>query len=121
MIRRFAFLFLLFAFISATGQAASATAPAGKSPCVDMAMSAADCMKMMASSDAGKAPAEKHKGCTPADCLNFMTACSGLSAVPANDVVPAPAPLIAAADYPPRSTASMIGLSLPPANDPPIA
>lgn len=121
MIRRFAFLFLLLALVGATGQAASATAPVERSPCADMAMSAADCMKMMASAEAGKTPAEKHKGCTPADCLNFMLACSGLSAIPANDVVPAAAPLFTASDYPPPTAVSMTGVSLPPANDPPIA
>lgn len=121
MIRRFAFLFLLLALIGATGQAASAAAMSAKSPCADMAMSAADCMKMMAAAEAGKSPAEKHKGCTPADCLNFMLACSGLSAVPANDVNPAAAPLFATPDYPPATAVSLTGVSLPPAYDPPIA
>ena len=79
MLRRLISLILMIAFFGAA-QASAAAAP----PCATTQMSAADCMAMMdraKSEDAGGGPT---RGCTPADCMNFMIGCSGLTALPAS-------------------------------------
>jgi len=120
MLRRFAFLLVLFALFGAAGTAVSA-ASLESSPCAEMAMTPADCMKMMAAPDAEKSSPEKHKGCTPGDCLKFMLACSGISAVPANEAPLAAIAFSERADFPLQLVASLAGVSPPPPYDPPIA
>ena len=74
MVRRVLSFLLMFALLGVIGQSA-AYAARGPDPmqAEHMTMSMADCMKMMDQSASEKAtkPA-KHKGCTPADCLNYM-------------------------------------------------
>lgn len=82
MARRVLSLLLTIALLGVTGQSA-AYAAHGPDPMqsAHMTMAMADCMKMMdqSASDKATSPA-KHKNCTPADCLNYMTACAGITA-----------------------------------------
>lgn len=90
MVRRLIALLLAVALFGVMGQsaafAAKAADPAMQS--MHMTMSMADCMKMMEQAGTDKAKPAKHKGCTPADCFNFMMACSGLAAAPVDDATP---------------------------------
>lgn len=90
MVHRLISLLLAVALFGAMGQsaafAAKAADPAMQS--MHMTMSMADCMRMMEQASTDKAKPAKHKGCTPADCFNFMTACSGLAAAPVDDATP---------------------------------
>lgn len=123
MFRRLLSLLLAIALFGAMGQGAAFAARTAD-PAMQMAhmtMGMADCMKMMDQSGPEKAKADKHKSCTPADCVNFMLACSGLAALPANDATPALAATFGKTAYLPGVASSMRGLSPPPTIQPPIA
>lgn len=123
MVRRVLSLLLMIALIGVTGQSA-AYAARGPDPMqsAHMDMSMVDCMKMMDQAAPEKASKPtKHKGCTPADCLNYMIACAGIAAALPND----PAPSLVAYDrraiLRPSLADPLQGRSLPPDIQPPIA
>ncbi len=87
-----------------------------------MPMDTADCMTMMQQGAPDKASkASKHKGCTPAGCLNFMMACSGIAVALPGD----PTAMLVAFDQKslrqPSIVRAMRGRSPPPDIQPPIA
>ncbi len=92
MVRRLISFLLAVALFGVMSQsaafAARAADPAMQSMHMTMTTTMADCMKMMGQASTDKAKPAKHKGCTPADCFNFMTACSGLAAAPVDDATP---------------------------------
>jgi len=123
MFRRILSLLLAIALLGATGQSAAYAARGpGTMQSAHMAMPMADCMKMMdqaAPEKAGK-PA-KHKGCTPADCLDYMIACAGIAAA----IPDAASPTFVAYDRRVMPLAGLAhplrGRSPPPDIQPPIA
>lgn len=123
MVRRVLSLLLALALIGATGESA-AYAAHGPDPMqsAHMEMSMSDCMKMMDQAGPEKATKDgKHKGCTPADCLNYMIACAGIAAaLPANAVAVRVAYSRDATQRPALSS-TLHGLAFPPDIKPPIA
>jgi hypothetical protein len=108
MLRRVLFLLLMVALFGVTGQSA-AYAARGPDPMrsAHMTMSMADCMKMMDQSASEKsAKPARHKGCTPADCLNYMIACAGITAA----IPDAAAPKLAFHD---RRVTHLVGFAHP--------
>lgn len=123
MVRRILSVLIVMALLGVGGQSSAyASSIPGPVQPAHMAMSMDDCMKMMDQSAPEKAskPAE-HKGCTPADCLNYMIACAGMTAA----IPDTAAPKLAAYD---RRVTHLAGLahplrgrSAPPDIQPPIA
>jgi hypothetical protein len=123
MVRRLISLLLAAALIGVTGQSA-AYAARGLDPMqsAHMMMSMADCMKMMEQTAPEKATKSgKHKGCTPADCLNYMIACAGITAALPNDLTPSFVAYDRRAILHPSLASPMQGRSLQPDIQPPIA
>jgi len=123
MVRRVLSLLLMIALIGVTGQSAAYTAQ-GPDPMqsAHMDMSMADCMKMMDQSAPEKAtkPA-KHKGCTPADCFNYMIACAGIAAAVPDMAHPQLVVYDRRAMQRPGLVNPLRGRSQPPDIQPPIA
>lgn len=123
MLRRLISLLLAVALLGVTGQSA-AYAARGPDPMqsAHMTMPMADCMKMMEQAGPGKAAkSDKHKGCTPTDCLNYMIACAGIAAALPDDLTPSLAAYDRRAILRPSLASPMQGRSLPPDIQPPIA
>ncbi len=123
MVRRLISLLLAVALLGVTGQSA-AYAARGPDPMqsAHMMMPMADCMKMMEQAAPEKATKSgKHKGCTPADCLNYMIACAGITAALPNDLTPSLIVYDRRAILRPSLANPMQGRSLPPDIQPPIA
>jgi hypothetical protein len=116
--RRFLSLLLALALLGVTSASYAARAPSPMQP-QHATMAVADCMKMM--DQAGHGNAGKHKGCTPADCVNCMVTCAGVATAVPNET---PAALIV---YDRGSMQGSIltnplrGRSPPPDIQPPIA
>jgi hypothetical protein len=114
---------LAIALLGVTGQSA-AYAARGPDPMqsTHMTMLMADCMKMMEQAAPDKAAKfSKHKGCTPADCLNYMIACAGIAAALPNGLTPSLVAYDRRAILRPGLANPMQGRSLPPDIQPPIA
>ena len=123
MVRRLISLLLAMVLLGVTGQSA-AYAARGPDPMqsAHMTMSMADCMKMMDQAGPEKATGfGKHKGCTPADCLNFMIACAGITAALPNDLTPSLVAYDRQAIQRPGLASPLHGRSLPPDIQPPNA
>jgi hypothetical protein len=123
MVRRLVSLLLAITLLALTGQSA-AYAMRGPDPMqsTHMAMPMADCMKMMERAAPDKATkSDRHKSCTPADCLNYMIACAGIVAAMPNDLTPALVAYDRRAILRPSLASPMQGRSLPPDIQPPIA
>jgi hypothetical protein len=123
MVRRFLSLLLAVILLGVTGQRASfAAREPNPMQSTHMMMSMADCMKMMEQATPEKAGnASGHKGCTPADCLNHMIACSGIVAALPEDPVSSLVAYDRHAMQRPGLTRAMRGRSLIPEIQPPIA
>ena len=119
MIRQILSLLLSIALFSAVGQSA-ASAAQGPMPAGNMAMSMADCMNMMQSASDQYHGPSKHKGCTPADCLNYMVACSGMALALPDTVPSAVRSYIANSIVTLNVTVPLRGRSPPPDIQPPI-
>ena len=119
MVRRFFSVLLLLALFGVAGQSA-AFAAREPMPCDHMSM--ADCVKMMEQSvsDSAAKPA-KHKSCTPADCLNYLIACAGITAALPDTAVTVAVVYDRIAIQRPDVAAPLRGRSLPPDIQPPIA
>ncbi len=123
MLRRLISLLLAVALLGVTGQSA-AYAARGPDPMqsAHMTMPMADCMKMMEQAAPDKATKSgNHKRCTPADCLNYMIACAGITAALPNDLTPSLVAYDRRSIQRPGLTTPMHGRSLPPDIQPPIA
>ncbi|AOH87115.1 hypothetical protein AWL63_23355 (plasmid) [Sphingomonas panacis] len=123
MVRRLISLLLAIALLGVTGQSA-AYAAHGPDPMqsAHMSMDMADCMKMMEQAAPNKATKSgKHKGCTPADCLNFMISCAGIAAALPNDPTPSLVAYNRRAILRPSLADPLQGRSQPPDIQPPIA
>jgi hypothetical protein len=123
MVRRLISLLLAVALLGVTGQSA-AYAARGPDPMqsAHMTMDMADCMKMMEQAAPDKAAKnDKHKGCTPADCLNYMIACAGIAAALPNELTPSLVTYDRRAILRPSLADPLQGRSLPPDIQPPIA
>ncbi len=122
MLRQFLSLLLAIALLGLTGQSAAYSASGPRPMHMTMSMDTADCMKMMQQGASDKASkASKHRGCTPADCLNFMMACSGITAALPPETT---ATFVAYHDrslQQPGLVRAMRGRSPPPDIQPPIA
>ncbi len=119
MVRRLISLLLAVALLGVTGQSA-AYAARGPGPMQSMPM--ADCMKMMEQAGPEKATGSgKHKGCTPADCLNYMIACAGIAAALPNDLTPSLVAYDRRAVLRPSLASPLHGRSPPPDIQPPNA
>lgn len=121
MVRRLVSLLLAIALLGVSGQGAAYAARV-PGPMQSMHMSPADCMKMMAQVGAEKATkSKKSKRCTPADCLNYMIACAGISAALPNDLTPSLVVYGVREMQRPGLASPIFGRSLPPDIQPPIA
>lgn len=123
MIRRIVSFLLTIALFGVTGQSAAyAARGTDLMQSAHMAMSMADCMKMMDQSALEKAakPA-KHKGCTPADCLNYMITCAGITASIPDTTVPKLVAYDRRATQRPGLANPLSGRAPPPDIQPPIA
>jgi hypothetical protein len=123
MVRRLISLLLAVTLLGVTGQSA-AYAAHGPDPMqsAHMAMPMADCMKMMEQAGPENATkSDKHKGCTPADCLNYMIACAGITAALPNDLTPSLVAYDRRAVLRPSLASPLHGRSPPPDIQPPNA
>ncbi len=121
MVRRVLSLLLTLALFVVTEQSA-AFAQRGPEPMQSEQMAMADCMQMMdqASAIEGGQP-ERHKNCTPTDCLNYMIACAGISAALPSSATPELLAYYRQATQRPGLENPMFGRSPPPDIQPPIA
>ncbi|WP_174273611.1 hypothetical protein [Sphingomonas bacterium] len=124
MVRRLISLLLAVALLGVTGQSAAYAASAPV-PMQSMHMATADCM-MMAQAAPEKATglgthSSKHKGCTPADCLNCMIACAGIAAALPDELMPSLVAYDRRTIQRPGLARPMHGRSLLPDIQPPIA
>jgi len=122
MVRRFLSLLLAVALLGLTAQSAAYAASRPRPMPIAMSMDTNDCMKMMQQAAPDKASkGSTHKSCTPADCLNFMMACSGIALTLPDD----PTAMLVAFDQrslpQPPLVRAMRGRSPPPDIQPPIA
>ncbi|OAH44687.1 hypothetical protein AX777_20680 [Sphingobium yanoikuyae] len=108
--------------IALFGVAGQSAAYAAREPMPCDHMSMADCMKMMEQSvsDSTAKPA-KHKDCTPADCLNYMIACAGITAAIPDTAVATLVVYDRSAMQRPGIVTPLRGRSPPPDIQPPIA
>lgn len=123
MIRRLLSLLLMIALFGVSGQSAVYAAHGPDAiESAHLAMSTDDCMKMMEQSvsEKGAKPA-KPKGCTPADCLNYMIACAGITAAIPDTAIPKLVVYDRRAMHRPGLVNPLRGRSPPPDIQPPIA
>jgi hypothetical protein len=120
MVRLIVGLLLALALLGNATQAAAFAGTPAANTALDHMAGMADCMAMMGS-HASESAKPKQKGCTPATCLNFMLACSGLAAIPAVDAAPMFFSATTPEIPPTLAPATMVGQTSPPDIRPPIA